>query len=181
MRPVPSGSWCSRVAVLTFALGVAASAAVVADNVPRSAEWPRLLVSDPITRDAMLNTLEQASRWLGDARCRELFTDFRDEAGRPLERKLTDLQITGQRYLTFVIFRDAGDTEQCRRFRPLAFTEQGSRVVFVCGRDFAKEWKEAPARATAAVIHEALHTLGLGENPPSSLAITQQVLKRCGR
>jgi hypothetical protein len=35
------------------------------------------------------------------------------------------------------------------------------------------------AVAEATVIHEALHTLGLGENPPTSREITAGVLKRC--
>jgi hypothetical protein len=30
------------------------------------------------------------------------------------------------------------------------------------------------------LIHEFLHTLGLGENPPTSDAITQRVAVRCG-
>jgi hypothetical protein len=30
------------------------------------------------------------------------------------------------------------------------------------------------------LIHELLHSLGLGENPPSSAEITRQVTKRCG-
>jgi hypothetical protein len=29
------------------------------------------------------------------------------------------------------------------------------------------------------VIHEILHTLGLGENPPTSIEITQRVESRC--
>jgi len=29
------------------------------------------------------------------------------------------------------------------------------------------------------IIHEMLHTLGLGENPPSSREITQRVNERC--
>jgi hypothetical protein len=29
------------------------------------------------------------------------------------------------------------------------------------------------------VLHETLHTLGLGENPPDSRAITRQVTARC--
>jgi hypothetical protein len=33
--------------------------------------------------------------------------------------------------------------------------------------------------AEVYVIHEMLHTLGLGENPPSSQEITQAVVKRC--
>ena len=31
------------------------------------------------------------------------------------------------------------------------------------------------------LIHETLHTLGLGENPPSSEEITLRVESRCGR
>jgi hypothetical protein len=30
------------------------------------------------------------------------------------------------------------------------------------------------------VIHELLHALGLGENPPLSVEITGQVMRRCG-
>jgi hypothetical protein len=29
------------------------------------------------------------------------------------------------------------------------------------------------------VIHEMLHTLGLGENPPTTLEITERVRARC--
>jgi hypothetical protein len=42
---------------------------------------------------------------------------------------------------------------------------------------------ELANRSTAAellVIHELLHTLGLGENPPSSVDITRVVTSRCG-
>jgi hypothetical protein len=31
------------------------------------------------------------------------------------------------------------------------------------------------------VLHEALHTLGLGENPPDSFEITRRVGQRCAR
>jgi hypothetical protein len=30
------------------------------------------------------------------------------------------------------------------------------------------------------IIHEVLHTLGLGENPPPSADITARVMARCG-
>jgi hypothetical protein len=33
--------------------------------------------------------------------------------------------------------------------------------------------------AEAMVIHEMLHTLGLGENPPSTFEITERVRQRC--
>ena len=36
-----------------------------------------------------------------------------------------------------------------------------------------------PSLAEAIVIHEMLHTLGLGENPPTSTEITKRVKGRC--
>jgi hypothetical protein len=94
---------------------------------------------------------------------------------------LKDLGISGEDYLTFVVFRDGSESEYCTRFRPLAYTSQGGRVVTICGREFAKEWRERPHIAYATIIHEALHTLGFGENPPTAQAITQQVLRKCAR
>ena len=61
----------------------------------------------------------------------------------------------------------------------IAYTAAGSRVVFVCGRRFQDLWRREPWMAKIVVIHEALHTLGLGENPPSSEQITQRVRDRC--
>jgi hypothetical protein len=34
--------------------------------------------------------------------------------------------------------------------------------------------------AEAVLIHEALHSLGLGENPPLSDYITERIQARCG-
>jgi hypothetical protein len=44
---------------------------------------------------------------------------------------------------------------------------------------FAKVQIENPSLSEFMVIHEMLHTLGLGENPPSSFEITEQVRRRC--
>jgi hypothetical protein len=62
----------------------------------------------------------------------------------------------------------------------LVFAAPGSRVVFVCPQFREEQWQK-PLRAEALLIHETLHTLGLSENPPSSNAITKQVIARCGR
>ena len=67
-------------------------------------------------------------------------------------------------------------------------TVPGSLPVFVCptgvghnnGR-FAGIQVQEPAVAEYMVIHEFLHTLGLGENPPTSFEITAQVRERCRR
>jgi hypothetical protein len=50
--------------------------------------------------------------------------------------------------------------------------------VIVCP-GFAKVQREEPRLATSLVIHEVLHTLGLGEDPPSSAEITERVQARC--
>jgi hypothetical protein len=54
----------------------------------------------------------------------------------------------------------------------------------VDGRPFSSRLAQLhlrnPVLAESIVIHEMLHTLGLGENPPSSQEITQQVKRRCG-
>ena len=60
-----------------------------------------------------------------------------------------------------------------------AVTAPGSRVVYVCGRSFAEAQARSPKRAEMVVLHEALHTLGLGENPPDSGEITRRVGERC--
>jgi hypothetical protein len=62
----------------------------------------------------------------------------------------------------------------------LAWTSPGSRAVLVCSRQFAT-WQRANVGYTAnIVIHEALHTLGLGERPPTPAQITARVTERCG-
>lgn len=38
---------------------------------------------------------------------------------------------------------------------------------------------ESSSHAEAIVIHEMLHSLGLGENPPTSDYITSRVMERC--
>ena len=60
-----------------------------------------------------------------------------------------------------------------------AFTAQGSRVVYLCGRDFERAWRRDVAEVQATVIHELLHSLGLGENPPSPRAINNRIQQLC--
>ena len=62
---------------------------------------------------------------------------------------------------------------------PYAITKPGSRVVFICPRRFVQKQEWNPTAAEAIIIHEMLHSLGLGENPPSSEAISAVVLDRC--
>jgi hypothetical protein len=49
----------------------------------------------------------------------------------------------------------------------------------VCGRDFERAWKRNPREVQATIIHEMLHSLGLGENPPAPRDITDRVQQLC--
>jgi hypothetical protein len=51
-------------------------------------------------------------------------------------------------------------------------------VVYICP-GFAAFDRRYPDEAEATLIHEALHSLGLGENPPSSRHIQARVRARC--
>jgi len=49
--------------------------------------------------------------------------------------------------------------------------------VFICPTAFVEG---SPEETEAALIHEMLQTLGLGENPSRSRDITARVRARCG-
>jgi hypothetical protein len=120
--------------------------------------------------------VEGAHRRLAQPECQRLFTDFVDERGRPLQERLDSLGMTGQQFLQFVGFYEGIGHGRCASGNVLAFTQPGSLAVWVCPQIARQgsEWAEL------VVLHEMLHSLGLGENPPSSQAITRQVEARCG-
>lgn len=76
-------------------------------------------------------------------------------------------------------FADGDETVQCRTDEGVAlFTALGSHVVHVCSKRFVR-LAAKPERAEMLLIHELLHTLGLGERPPTSAHITSVVTRRC--
>jgi hypothetical protein len=114
--------------------------------------------------------------------CQKVFTDFQDVEGRLLLERLQASRDTPADYLMQQVwFVDGGDTPPCRRDGTMAaFTVPGHHVIRVCGTRFAQRFERERVAAEIIVIHEMLHTLGLGENPPSSRDITAQVTRRCG-
>jgi hypothetical protein len=103
---------------------------------------------------------------------------FRGQDGRLLQERLSELSTDSAGYLAQLSFVDGSDSRLCRQ-GAILFTSPGHRVVRVCGRRFVSEWRGNPRRAQVLLIHELLHTLGLGENPPSSEEITNIVLAHC--
>lgn len=120
-----------------------------------------------------------AHRRLQQPACRQLFAEFSDASGRTLQENLDAIGETGATYPALILFADGTGRPRCREREVFAFTTPGSRVVHICGRQLKDLADRSPVRAQAIVIHELLHTLGLGENPPSSTEITARVLARC--
>lgn len=146
-----------------------------------SNQWPRVMINDAVARAAIHTAMDDVVRWIREPRCQTVLAEFRDEAGCPLTQRLENLGVSFERYLTWVFFRDASDPKRCDNPSTFAVTKPGSRIVFMCTAAFHRLTRQEPARAKALIIHEVLHTLGLGENGrhPTSDAITRLVLARC--
>jgi len=130
------------------------------------------------SRFAQIERARRAARErLGKAACLAVLTDFSDARGRRLDSVLSETGRTAQQQLDVLELTSGLGRPHCARARQLAFTKVGSRVISVCLRAFMLQ----PTNEQEAVlIHEMLHSLGLGEGPPESAPITAQVLKRCG-
>ena len=181
MKPDHKRSACVlAVAGLMLSTGNVVRADVVLDLRPATSEdWPNIHVEDAYTRDAATRALEGASRRLARPKCQTLFLEFKNERNLPLTAKLRELDTDPEGYLRMVLFLDGAQSATCGRHGVLAFTAQGSRVVYLCGRDFERASRKDGADVQAVVIHEMLHSLGLGENPPSPRAITDRIQQLC--
>jgi hypothetical protein len=149
-------------------------------ELPVAPVWSRVYVKDASTRFAAQHALREASTRLLDSKCQGVVSEFRDERGRPLTDKLSALGMTAQGFLELVIFQDAGERlGKCDRQGTLAFTTPGDRIVYLCGRAFERAWRRNPDEAQNTMIHEMLHALGLGENPPSPREISYRIRQLC--
>lgn len=142
--------------------------------------WPLVHVPDPVARRATTEALEAISARLAEDACREILTDFNDTNGRSLASQLSSVATDMDAYLRMITFVDGTREQRCDS-GALLFTAPGSRVVRVCSDQLKRIAPLKPEYVVATFIHEILHTLGLGENPPSSSQITTRVLSRCER
>jgi hypothetical protein len=154
-------------------------AGVLAD--PAGAD-PSVLLGfrDSDIRFAVAGAIEGAAARLSRRSCQAVLSDFSDESGRNLSARL--LASGRSPADAFGALRSVDDhrAPQCRAGTILAFTQPGSSIIHVCGREFTKRSMRNRMTAEIILIHEFLHTLGLGENPPTSQAITERVALRCG-
>jgi len=144
----------------------------------RPESWPRLHVPDPVGRQVAGKALALAWERLAQPDCGALLMMFNDQAGRPLTHHLAGLSVDLQTYLTMLVFIDGSREAPCVT-GTFAFTAPGSRVIRLCVEAVKRTWFQDQEHTVANFIHEMLHTLGLGENPPSSPEITRRVDTAC--
>lgn len=175
-----------RLAARTALLLLAGSAVTVAEPHPPAVLRERLAsnvrISDPSRAAAVHKAVLGAFDSLGNGKCQRIFADFRDASGQTLQEKLDALGETGQSYLRLVLFYEGSDLHGCRSSKGQdisAITAPGSRAVFICRSNFSEGSRPKPFYPEAVIIHETLHSLGLGENPPTSDEITWRVFSRC--
>jgi hypothetical protein len=178
MLPHPPRAPRSVLAALS-ALLLTASLARAQDTAGSSTAAPTL---HPRGLNAIVGmAVIEAHRRLGDPHCQQIFVDFEDASGRILIAKLEGLGQTGQCYLGWIWFVDGGSEGRCKEADVTAFTSPGSQVVRFCGDRFTRAiTRRGIGFLATAVIHEELHSLGLGGDPPSSAEITRRVEFRCG-
>jgi hypothetical protein len=128
----------------------------------------------------MKRVVEAAAVRLAHCSCQKLLFDFVDEQGAPLGTRLASTSRNPVEAFTALRFVNKPLAPQCRTGNRLAFTFPGSQVIYVCSLKLRNESMRNSVRTELILIHEFLHSLGLGENPPTSAAITTQVTARCG-
>ena len=132
-------------------------------------------IADDRTSASVRRALANARARLADPVCRQLLSEFADQSGRPLQDSLDARQQPPEEYLQTVLFYDGSGLPDCRP-AVAAATTPGSHVVLICADRFVKvPWPDGEV----TLIHEMLHTLGLGENPPTSIEISRRVRMRC--
>ena len=159
--------------------GVLASAILLAAT-SLNAAAPRALTGWDAR--AVTSARTGALRRLESEECRKVLTDFTDAEGRTLQQHLEEWGASPAEYIGLIPFVDGSSQALCRKTKTALVASPGVRRVFVC-RTFAEVQLRQPGVAESMVIHEVLHTLGLGEAPmpgqPTSIEITQRVEARC--
>ncbi|HEX7136508.1 MAG TPA: hypothetical protein VF219_01605 [Vicinamibacterales bacterium] len=165
-----------RILVSTLALVVVGGLPGIAVAQP-----PTLMIGNVTTRFTIGRAIDGARRRLEAPRCQGVLDEFADASGASLRTVLDQANVTPAEFLVRLRFADGDQSRQCQKSGDMAaFTMPGNRVVFICARRFDTDFRDRMMTAEMIIIHEMLHAVGLGENPPASREITARVTKRCG-
>jgi hypothetical protein len=121
-----------------------------------------------------------ARQRLTNPRCQAVLSDFVDRHEDTLAAILARTGRTAAEHLDLLYFVEGNVSAACLDNRTrLAATAPGSRVISVCGARLVPYAIRNATGVEVLVIHELLHSLGLGENPPTSADITDRVRAGC--
>jgi len=169
--------WWKALAIAAEALALSMFCATADAGGPEDV-WMSLTRRPALTPAVRLAIL-RARVALENPVCQQIFLDFHDTSGRSLQDRLDSLGETAQTYLGSMLFYEGWKGRSCPGSRTLAATVPGSRVVYFCGPKFASMIGRDPSALGVAILHEELHSLGLGENPPTADEISRRVAQRC--
>jgi len=134
---------------------------------------------DAVFGSRVAEAVAEAARRLEMPACAAVLTDFVDRrTGGTLAENLAATERTASEHVASLSFREAPGARLRPGRRPFAYTVPASRDVFLDRGELLRVANQ-PRLMTAVVIHEVLHTLGLRDDHPSSVAITERVLARC--
>ncbi len=137
-----------------------------------------ILRLSPFGEAALRRAIDLALRKLARPECASVYEDFTLQNGVTPRHVLDGLRMTPSELLESLVFIDGSWDRVCRMGRSALTTTPGSRVIHVCP-GFAQLQSRDQERSAYLIIHESLHVLGLGEDPPSSSEITHRVERRC--
>ncbi len=160
----------------------AVAAALLLPGAAEGADPGALPEVDPRLGGYVAEIVARAARRFEGPGCSGLLLAFDDvRTGRPLAETLRASGRTAGEHFASIRFYSGDERVQCRWRETWAWAAVGSDAVFVCRSRFTDLAKKSEKAAANILVHEALHTLGLGENPPSSREVTAAVHEHCGR
>jgi hypothetical protein len=138
-----------------------------------------LMVNLTVLSEATVRrAIDLALAKLAQPGCPSVYEEFELPNGGTPRSELDRIGIGPEEWLESLVFFDGSRDPVCRIGRAVLTTTPGSRAIRVCP-GFAQFQLRNPGLSASLIIHESLHALGLGENPPSSSEITQHVERRC--
>ena len=137
-----------------------------------------LLKLKPLDEGTVRCALDLALAMLAAPGCSRVYSEFQRPDGRTPRDELERMGIGPEEFLESLVFTDGSREAVCRRDRAVMTATPGRALIYVCPR-FAAFQIGNPRLSAAVIIHESLHALGLGENPPSSDEINRRVERRC--
>lgn len=114
---------------------------------------------------------------LGRTDCRRIFEEVHDFTGRPVARRLESGERSPSSHFARLTFVESSDGPCAANLT--AWSVAGDVRVRICSRRFSALAGQDRREAAAVLIHEALHTLGVGEDAANQ-PLTAYVRGRCG-